>query len=370
MSPRGAGAQAAVVAVAVCALGSVFVSLGAAAPPAAQARARALYGIGDQSAATFADPRFAWLGVQLVRLVVPYDTVRHPAELATARAWLNAARFRRLEPLVVFSHSAQHPHLLPSVADYRAAVLAFRHAFPWVRDWGTWDEENHVSQPTAHDPPQAARFYNMLSGMCGSCSILAADVLDQPGMAHWLRRFEAYAIRPHLWGLHNYYDLNHGGRQRTAVMLRTVPGDVWFSETGGLVWRWNTHTHGFVVRGEVEATRAARRLRALVALSRRIQRVYYYHWRVGVSLSAARRHPGHVTWDSGLVRPDCSARAALRIFAADIGRDPGLLPRAVLDRYGNCSAPPVVAPVVVGLVATDAPGGSSGSSGAPGAPPG
>jgi hypothetical protein len=303
------------------------------------ARARPVYGIGDESAGTFSDPRFAWLGVTMVRLVVPYDVVRWPSELARARAWLLAARAARLDPLVVFSHSTQRPRLLPSVNDYRHAVGGFHGAFPWVSELVTWDEENHVSQPTAGSPQQAARYYNALRGTCPHCTVVAADVLDQPGIVSWLRAFRAYAPGARLWGLHNYYDLNHGGHRGTTEILRTVPGNIWFTETGGLVWRYDSGARHFIVRGEADATRAARRLAALVAMSPRIRRVYYYHWRVGLSLGAARRHPGRVTWDSGLVRPDCSPRPALKILAADMGRDPRRIPPAVLDRSGNCSAP-------------------------------
>lgn len=344
------------VALAACA------AVGGAAAPAAPARVQ--YGIGDQALASFSDPRFAWLGVRIARLVVPYDTVRYRSELAGARAWLTAARAHGLAPLVMFSHSSQRPKLLPAVSDYRRAVLGFRHLFPWVRDYGTWDEENHVSQPTYRNPAQAARYYNALSAMCGSCTIIAADVLDQPGMARWVSGFLPHARHPHLWGLHNYYDLNHGGHARTSLLLRIVPGTVWLTETGGLVWRWNIPTRRFVVRGEAAAARAARRLRSLAAISPRIQRIYYYHWRIGTTLSFARRHPGRVTWDSGLVRPDCSPRPALSIFAADLGRDPADMPAAVLDPYGNCSPPPPPPP----LPTTTADSGSPPPSGTP--PPG
>ncbi len=305
------------------------------------AAARVQYGIGDGSLATFSDPRFAWLGVKLVRLVVPYDVMRNRAELRAARAWLQAARAHHLRPFVAFSHSLQRPRLLPTVADYRRSVLAFRRAFPWVHDLSTWDEANHVSQPTARNPHRAALYFNALSAMCPrSCSIVAADVLDQPRMARWVTAFKAHAIRPKLWGLHNYYDLNHGGRARTSLLLRIVRGQLWFTETGGLVWRWDTVTHRFIVRGEAYAARAARHLKALVALSPRITRVYYYHWRIATTLTTARRHPGWVSWDSGLVRPDCAPRTTLRILAGYMRRDPRRIPRAVRDPYGNCSAPP------------------------------
>ena len=313
--------------------------LGGLARPA-DASARVAYGIGDESPLTMTDPRFGWLGVKLVRLVVPYDAVRRRAEYNAAKTWLDIARFEHLEPLVVFSHSVQRPTLLPSVADYRNAVGHFHRLFPWVRDLGTWDEENHVSQPTSRNPVQAARYYAELTRICATCRIIAADVLDQPGMISWVQRFRAHAPGARLWGLHNYYDLNHGGTRRTSDLLRATRGTIWFTETGGLVWRYDGPTHHFIVRGEAFAERAARRLARLVALSPRIQRVYYYHWRIRTTLAQARRHPGRVTWDSGLIRPNCMPRPALRVLADVLGKNPNRMPVAVPAANGGCLAPP------------------------------
>ena len=61
-------------------------------------------------------------------------------------------------------------------------------------------------------------------------------MLDQAGFATYLARFRA-AVRgptPQLWGLHNYSDTNRFRTSGTLSMLRSVPGDIWVTETGGV----------------------------------------------------------------------------------------------------------------------------------------
>jgi hypothetical protein len=247
-------------------------------------------------------------------------------------------------PLVVFDHSAQRPLELPSVGAWIHQVDLFRHLYPWVHEYTPWDEENHAPEPTAAHPEVAAEYYDTLRQRCAGCTVLAADVLDEPNMVSWVRRFLQRARNPRLWGLHNYFDVNRGGHRRTAQLLALVHGDVWFTETGGLVWRYQRKRGGggyFIVRGERYAADAARRLFTLMRYSPRITRVYYYHWRVPTSLASARRHPGTVTWDSGLIRPDCSARPAFALLARVLGRNPAKAPRAALTPGGYaCVVPP------------------------------
>ncbi len=313
----------------------------------AHAPARLGVGIADEDPATFLDPRFRWLGMRMGRLVVPWDVVSRRADLRRADSWLKVARTNGITPLVVFEHNRAHPHVLPSVRAYTAAVRSFMLRYPWVRQYSAWNEENHVSQPTASHPRRAAEYYNSMAVLCRSCQVTAADVLDEPNMRAWVSSFLRYAHHPRLWGVHNYYDLNHGGHRQTSLLLRLVRGQIWFSEIGGLVWRYDPTHHRFINRGEAYATRAARRLLALARLSGRITRIYYYHWRVHTTLAAARRtRPPRVTWDSGLLRPDCSPRPAFAVLARVLGRNPARAPRAVRDRFGNCSRP---APVALGM---------------------
>ena len=63
---------------------------------------------------------------------------------------------------------------------------------------------------------------------------LTLTLLDD--MSRYLASFKRKAKgTPTLWGLHNYGDVNRRRTNFTKVMLRTVPGEVWLTETGGIV---------------------------------------------------------------------------------------------------------------------------------------
>jgi hypothetical protein len=300
---------------------------------------RLAIGISDNSAAVFRDPRFRWLGVRVARIVVPWDLVRRPRELGWDGAWLQAARASGIRPLVVFNGDPGHPRSLPTLAAYASATEGFMRLFPWVLDYTPWNEENHPQQPTGSNPRRAADYFNELSRHCRACSITAADVLDIPNMASWVRSFLRFAHGPRLWGLHSYVDVGLASHERTSQLLHMVRGEVWFTEAGGVVWRWErpygSRRSLFVVHPESHAAILARRLLALASISRRITRVYYYQWRVPHTLGWARAH-GRLSWDSGLLRPDCSTRPAFFVIARAVGRNAARIPRARRDRSGDC----------------------------------
>jgi hypothetical protein len=312
----------------------------APAAPRAKIASRAAIGISDNQAALFADPRFRWLGVRFARIVVPWNVVRRPRELAWDAAWLHAARAAGVRPLVAFNADPSRPRQLPSVAAYGAAVKGFMRLFPWVVDYSPWNEENHPKQPTGSNPRRAAEYFNLLAARCPRCSITAADVLDIPNMSGWVRTFLRFARSPRLWGLHSYVDVGLNTRRRAAQLLRMVRGQVWITEGGGVVWRWerpyNSSRATYVVHSEPHAAMLARRLLSLAASSPRITRLYYYQWRVPRTLAWARAHRT-ISWDSGLLRPDCSARPALAVIARAVGRNPAQAPRANRTRSGSCA---------------------------------
>jgi hypothetical protein len=72
-----------------------------------------------------------------------------------------------------------------------------------VREFGTWNEANHASQPTYRSPTRAAQFFRgmywMVKGRCSSCAVVALDVLDQTGvegyMRTWYRALSSSATR-------------------------------------------------------------------------------------------------------------------------------------------------------------------------------
>src|SRR3954453_18214691 len=101
-------------------------------------------------------------------------------------------------------------------------------------------------------------YFDTLASACRGCDIVAADVLDTDDMPQWLRAFSKAAHHtPRIWGLHNYLDANRFRTTGTEAMLRTVKGQIWFTETGGLVHR----AHGSSIHFPDSRTHAAKATR-------------------------------------------------------------------------------------------------------------
>ena len=164
----------------------------------------------------------------------------------------------------------------PSASAYRNAFGMFDAKFPWVKTYSAWNEINHKSQPTFKSPRTAAGYYNVLRAQArkGKFRVMAADMLDTPNMSRYLASFRRYAKgSPKLWGLHNYGDVNRRRTTFTKAMLRTVPGEVWLTETGGIVKLLPSFKRSRVARrraheGHVPARRTAT-TRAGAACARR-----------------------------------------------------------------------------------------------------
>src|SRR4051812_38224820 len=280
--------------------------LAAAAIGGAAAPARALtVGIADNKPDMFADPRFGAAGIRIARLSVGWDALSSPWQLAEIDAWLGAAQAARVEPLVSFGHSRTDRRSLPTPERFLFEFRRFRARYPWVVDYATWNEANHCGEPTCHRPRLVAAFYRKLRHECPGCRILAAEVLDQPNMVSWVRRFKRAAhAEPRYWGLHNYIDANRRRTRGTRRMLRAVKGQVWFTETGGIVSRTNRRRITFPESARHAATATRFVFRRLVPLSRRATRVYIYQWNAG---------PAPATWDSGLVGPAGELRPAFEV---------------------------------------------------------
>ena len=107
-----------------------------------------------------------------------------------------------------------------------------------MKTYSAWNEINHKSQPTFKSPAKAAGYYNVLRKYTRKKKFraMAADMLDTGNMTRYLATFKRYAKgTPKLWGLHNYGDVNRRRTTYTKRMLRSVPGEVWLTETGGIV---------------------------------------------------------------------------------------------------------------------------------------
>jgi hypothetical protein len=283
---------------------AILAALGAALGWAPPARALTL-GIADNKPDMFFDPRFLSAGIGQARLSVGWDALSSPWETWQLDQWLEAARAAHVDPLVSFGHSRTDRRALPTPERFLFEFRRFRARYPWVTTFATWNEANHCGEPTCHRPRLVAAYYRALRRECPRCRILAAEVLDMPNMVSWVRQFRRAAREePRYWGLHNYIDANRARTTGTRRMLRAVRGQVWFTETGGIVRRANRHKVTFPESARHAATATRFLFRELVPLSRRVTRVYIYQWNANASA---------MTWDSALIGPTGHARPAYKI---------------------------------------------------------
>jgi hypothetical protein len=281
----------------------------AAKPPAAKplaARDDLVVGIGEQLTPMFRNASFRALGIEHARLVVSYDAMRVKFERPIVDSWLAEARRAGVEPFITFGHSRVHPRRLPSVAEFRRDFRAFRKRYPQVRVYAPWNEINHASQPTSRSPARAAEYYNVVARECDGCTVLAGDVLDQRGMTRYLAAYRRKLDgTPRIWGLHNYADANRFRKSGLGDLLKAVRGDVWLTETGGLV----EFGRGFP-RDERRAARAVKFALDLAAATPRVKRVYLYNW---TGAKAGTR------FDAGLAGPDGKPRPSYDVLKKALG---------------------------------------------------
>ena len=258
-----------------------------------------------------------------MRYLVPWDYADHVGQRNEVDHYMLRARAARQDVLVTFTarrgcyppsgrYSKARVCRAPSASDYRNAFGMFDAKFPWVKTYSAWNEINHKSQPTFKSPRTAAGYYNVLRAQArrGKFRVMAADMLDTSNMGRYLASFRRYAKgSPRLWGLHNYGDVNRSRTTFTKAMLRTVPGEVWLTETGGIVKLLPSFKHS--------ESRAAARTKGLFRLvddydTRRrgmrskITRLFVY--------SFYGAEPG-ARFDAGLVNPDGTPRKGFSVFA-------------------------------------------------------
>ena len=274
------------------------------APPA---RAAVLVGIGEQSPEMFSDTRYQALDVHHARFVAPWDTLHNRWETTQLDSYLLDARAAGTNVLLSFGRSNQHTRELPSPATLAREFRRFRARYPWVTDYVTWNEANHCSQPTCRRPDRVAEYYVALKNACRQCRIVAADLLDDSKIGAWASDFLDVAGRNRalIWGLHNYIDANRFRTRGTRALLKATTGEVWFTETGGIVKRKQDAAVPLPASPE-HAAKAARWVFRLAALSSRVKRIYFYHWTPPTT-------PG-ATWDSALLGPSGAPRPAYAVL--------------------------------------------------------
>jgi hypothetical protein len=292
-----------------------------AAPTAANAKYKV--GLGEQHFQMFDQPAWQSLKLKRVRYLVPWDYAKNRGQKNAVNFYMQVAHAYHQDVLVTFTarsgcygasgrYSKKKACRAPSKKAYKKAFLRFDKGHPWVKTYSAWNEINHKSQPTFKSPRKAAGYYNILRSYAKKRKFraMAADMLDTPNMSRYLASFKRYAKgSPRLWGLHNYGDVNRRRTTYTKTMLRSVPGEVWLTETGGIVkllpsFKRNTRRAAARTKGMFRLANRYTKHRA--GMRSKITRLFVYTY-YGDHRSAR--------FDAGLVNPDGSKRPAFKVFA-------------------------------------------------------
>lgn len=274
--------------------------------------------MGDQSAQLFSNEYFTSLTkLRVVRYIAPWDVERVPAERARADAWIAAARAKGYLVHVTFNYGAANPRKNPTVAQYTSATKAFvtRHKAD-VETWGVFNEVNRgkTANFTTPDAKLAGQLFTAFrTKVCKGCKIVGIDVLDGQSAGATVKYVKAFVraakgVKPKIWGLHNYSDVNRSSSTRTKALVKVMrPGAVWLTETGGL-YRLGTA----FAPNELRQAEATKQVFAIAKKYTAIKRVYFYNF-----FAPAADDPNQ-PFDAGLIRPDGTPRPAYDVFAAAV----------------------------------------------------
>jgi hypothetical protein len=283
----------------------------------ATASARLLLGIGDESPAAFTNPYFQALGVKRTRLVTSYNSAL--AAPAGVDHWMAAARAANEQIVVAFNpgagqHCPSRPCSLPSASQYTKAFRAFHKRYPFVTIYQPWNEVNSTTQPTWTNPQAVVTYYAIVKRYCKGCTVIGADLEDvvTPRKANYvvyIRQLladfrKAKVPVPHLWGLHNYEDVNFFRSTDTAEILKLLPGQVWLTETGGIAFFETGALKVLLPYSEARQDRATDwMIKLALRYPMRIARVYIYNFLNGGPYGPSNRFDSALLETTGAPRP-------------------------------------------------------------------
>ncbi len=315
-------------AIAFGAIGQAGASARTSSPPA-HAASSYLVGVGNESARMFRNQQYVQLHTKIVRYIAPYDAVAHRYSLDQAITFIQGAEANHEQVLVAFYHSEYSPLKLPSVAQYQRDVQKFVKVFPRVKQYQSWDEANRGYIPHALASPSAvaaAEYYQALIRVCKGCTVIGLDVLDAENIGptleyisefkHEIGRLET--VMPKIWGLHDYSDVNRLESWRTRELVRAFGGQVWLTETGGIV----QFAGEFQNKNGSGLTRSVKVLKYMFAVAGsipQIKRLYIYDWTGGVSSTRfdagltnthEQARPGYVVVCKQLHAAQCNVKLA------------------------------------------------------------
>lgn len=298
------------------------------AAPAASAEhtSKIRVGIGDQNPRIFESPDFQDLKIKRTRYFAPNDLMQDREERLKARRFVKAARKAKVSTLLHISTDdlREKSGKVVSTRTYRRnidrIVAYFRKL--GVRDFGSWNEINHKTQPTWNRVGHAVSYfksmYRAVSKRCKSCQVVGMDILDQAGSTRYIERFydrlsSTWRKRLRTVGIHNYSDVNRSRSTGTRRIIGKVRGynknvNFWFTETGALASLRKNFPYS--------ESRQASRIKNMFKYAKRyessgVDRVYSYNWFGAENDDSCEER---CLFDAGLVSPDGSPREAFFVF--------------------------------------------------------
>lgn len=305
----------------------LLVALMLLAVPASASAVNVAVGIGDQRSTMFASPAWKALKLKKTRYFIPWNAASDRSELQKADVFMAAARANRTR---VFMHVStdnldKRRGTLPSVKAYTRAVkkLVRRYKRLGVKEWGTWNEANHDTQPTYKSPKRAAQYYKAMRKFCKKCTIVGLDILDQVSkkeprisynryMAAWFKEAGKAGRMMRVLGVHNYSEVNRRQKSKTRGIIKVLRrynkrAKIWYTETGGLA----SFGRSFPCSESRQASRTSYMFKLAKQFDRHIARLYTYNW-TGTDCSTR--------FDAGLVRLDGSTRPAYNVLRSRLKR--------------------------------------------------
>ncbi len=272
-------------------------------------------GIAEQHPNLFSDPRFNALHITHTRAFVPWDALTDPGQKKFTDDYMQAAHADGVDVLVTFTQSrrAGRHSINPKPAQMAASIKAFRKQWPFLHEFATWNEVNLEKKK----PAMVAGWWMALKKACPTCTILGAELVDRApqnsqsaiapsavkkDISTWIKAFlkATHGKQPTAWGIHNYNDANLARTVGTKAILAATKGQIWFTETGGIVSR-HSASKIKLPEGQAHATSATKYiLTKLARISPRIKRVYLYEWTDSTK-----------TWDSAFTGPNNETRSSL-----------------------------------------------------------
>jgi hypothetical protein len=304
---------------------ALVASLSLPAIGSAQSRTNVIVGLGDQRASIFSDPTYRALGLKRARYFIRWDAIRNPTALSEADQYVTAAKAAGVKVLMHISTNnlTAGKAKLPSVSQYKRDVGALvRHFKPMgVTEWGTWNEANHITQPTFRSARRAAQFYVAMKGFCKGCTIVGLDILDQRSkkvpsidfhnyISAFFRAAGSAGRSMTVVGIHNYSEVNRRYTKNTRDIIAAVRrynhrAKFWYTETGGVA--------EFSSAFPCNVNRQADRTQYMFDLAKRfkanVTRLYDYNY-YGTDCSTR--------FDAGLVAANGTPRPAYEVFQKNL----------------------------------------------------